>query len=153
MGLHYGRWYPARWFGWSRWPRYGEFGELRGHVRYVDRACRRLARALFHAMVRFGPKLEKRQSVLFRVVDIGAELFAMAATCSRAKMLRQDAEAAKGAEELADLFCRQARRRVEDSFDSLFDNDDVPTYRVAQDVLAGQHAWLEQGIVDMSGQI
>jgi hypothetical protein len=176
MALHYGRWYPARWFGWSRWPRYGEFGDLASHVRYVDRACRRLARALFHAMVRFGPKLEKRQSVLFRVVDIGAELFAMAATCSRAKMLRradkdeplgvrgQSREAAASprghgagihsrrhpAEDLADVFCRQARRRVEDSFDSLFDNDDVATYHVAQDVLAGKHGWLEEGVVDMN---
>ncbi|HET8644074.1 MAG TPA: acyl-CoA dehydrogenase family protein, partial [Vicinamibacteria bacterium] len=51
MGLHYGRWYPARWFGWSRWPRYSEYGALSAHVRFVDRACRRLARALFHAMV------------------------------------------------------------------------------------------------------
>ena len=90
--------------------------------------------------------------MLFRVVDIGAELFAMAATCSRAKMLRKDPQAAQGAQDLADLFCRQARRRVEDSFDGLFDNDDVATYRVAQDVLGGKHAWLEEGVVDMSGQ-
>jgi hypothetical protein len=103
-------------------------------------------------MVRFGPKLEKRQSVLFRVVDIGAELFAMAATCSRAKMLKPDPQAGPGAQDLADVFCRQARRRVEDSFDSLFDNDDVATYRVAQDVLEGRHGWLEEGVVDMSEQ-
>jgi len=153
MGMHYAHWYPARWFGWGRWPRYGDFGDLAEHVRYVDRACRRLARALFHAMVRFGPRLEKRQSVLFRVVDIGAELFAMAATCSRAKMLRTGADASQGAQELADLFCRQARRRVEDSFDGLFDNDDVRTYRVAQNVLEGRHAWLEEGVVDMGDQL
>src|SRR5262245_48230621 len=100
-------------------------------------------------MVRFGPKLEKRQSVLFRVVDIGAELFAMAAACSRARLLQKDPAAAQGALDLADVFCRQARRRVEDSFDGLFDNDDVATYRVAQDVLAGKHGWLEEGVVDM----
>jgi alkylation response protein AidB-like acyl-CoA dehydrogenase len=152
MGLHYSRWYPSRFLGWGRWPRYSEFGELAPHVRFVDRACRRLARSLFHAMVRFGPRLEKRQSVLFRVVDIGAELFAMAASCSRAQRMKDDGmDGAAGAFELADLFSRQARRRVEESFDALFDNDDVATYKVAQQVLAGQHAWLEQGVVDMPG--
>jgi len=147
-GLFYATWYPARWLGWGHWPRYSKFGVLATHVRYVDRTSRRLARSLFHAMLRFGPKLEKRQAVLFRLVDVGAELFAMAATCSRAEMLRREGgEAAKGAVEMADLFCRQARRRIEDSFRSLFHNDDVQTYRVAQHVLSGQHLWLEQGLV------
>jgi len=49
--------------------------------------------------------------VLFRAVDIGAELYAMAATISRAKMLEGQGNAE--AMELADLFCREARERVE----------------------------------------
>jgi acyl-CoA dehydrogenase-like protein/ACAD9/ACADV-like protein len=147
-GLFYAAWYPARWLGWGHWPRYAGFGRLATHMRYVDRASRRLARSLFHAMVRFGPKLEKRQAVLFRLVDVGAELFAMAAACARAEMLRKSPGAgATGAVEMADLFCRQARRRIEDSFRSLFRNDDVRTYQVAQQVLSGEHRWLEQGLV------
>jgi len=147
-GLFYATWYPARWLGWGHWPRYASFGRLATHLRYVDRTSRRLARSLFHAMVRFGPKLEKRQAVLFRLVDVGAELFAMAAACSRAEMLRREpGPEAAGPVEMADLFCRQARRRIEESFRSLFRNDDVRTYRVAQNVLAGQHLWLEQGLV------
>ena len=53
----------------------------------------------------------------------------------------------RSAVELADLFSRQARRRVEERFAAVFDNDDVATYRVAQQVLRGEHGWLEQGIV------
>src|SRR5881628_3439996 len=85
----YGWWYPTRWLGWGFWPRYGAFGPLAGHVGFVERGARRLARNVFHAMIRFGPKLELRQGVLFRLVDVGSELFAMAATCFRAQRLMQ----------------------------------------------------------------
>src|SRR5204862_8190593 len=103
-GAFYIWWYPSRWLGWSFWPKYAGFGPLARHVRYVDRGARRLARGVFHAMMRFGPKLEQRQSVLFRLVDVGAELFAMAATCARAQaVLRRDPAAGRHAVELADL--------------------------------------------------
>jgi alkylation response protein AidB-like acyl-CoA dehydrogenase len=146
----YGWWYPTRWLGWGLWPRYGEFGRLAKHVRFVERSCRRLARGVFHSMVRFGPKLELRQSVLFRLVDVAAELFAMAATCSRAqKLYERDRSAGGRAVKLADLFCRQARRRVRSKFNGLRRNEDVPTYRFAQEILAGEHRWLERDIVEL----
>ena len=141
----YATWYPSRWLGWGRWPRYGEFGRLAPHVRFIERTSRKLARTTFHAMVRFGPKLEKRQSVLFRLVDVCAELFAMSAACSRAEALRKKGQ--PEAVELADLFCRYARGRVQDAFRTVFRNDDVRTYGVAQDVLGGRHTWLERGLV------
>jgi len=146
-GAYYAFWYPKLWLGWSPMPRYGEFGALAGHLRYVDRSSRRLARSLFHCMIRFGPKLEKRQAVLGRLVDIGAELLAITAACSRAlAMVRKD-PSNPGPVELADVFARQARRRVEDRFAAVFDNDDVATYAVAQQVLRNEHTWLEQGMV------
>ena len=147
----YGWWYPSRWIGWGFWPRYSEFGRLARHVRFVERSARRLARGVFHAMVRFGPKLEQRQSVLFRLVDIGGELFAMAATCARAQALRvRDPAAGARAVRLADVFCRQARRRVRAKFSGLRRNEDVPTYKLAQEILAGEHRWLERDIVELS---
>jgi alkylation response protein AidB-like acyl-CoA dehydrogenase len=145
MAAYYATWYPSRYFGWGRWPRYSEFGRLAGHLRFAERMSRKLARATFHAMVRFGPRLEKRQSVLFRLVDVGADLFAIAATCSRAEMLRKKGQTE--AVELADLFCRHARRRVRETFRTVFHNEDVRTYDVARQVLDGKHTWLEQGMV------
>ena len=137
-------WYPARWIPSFR--RYGEFGALAKHLRYAARTTERLGRALFHAMVRFGPKLEKRQMVLFRAVDIGAELYAMSATISRAQMLRKSGE--PGAVALADAFCWEARERIATLFRGLYGRRDTAMYRLAQAVTRGEHAWLEEGIVE-----
>lgn len=141
-------WYPARWLPELR--RFGAFGRNAKHMRYVARATNRLGRALFHAMLRFGPGLEKRQMVLFRAVDIGAELYAMSATLSRAQMLAKAGN--KEALQLADAFCREARGRVEASFRALFGKHDAALYKLAKDVLEGEHAWLERGIVDGLGE-
>ncbi len=150
MAAHYAWWYPSRWLGWGRFPRFGEFGPLAGHVRYLDRTTRRLARTIFHLMLRHGPKLEKRQALLFRTVDVGADLFAMAATLSRAQQLRQAGSAeSPQAAELADVFCRMMRRRIADHFRAVRSNDDVVKYRAARHLLDGEHAWLERGLTPM----
>src|SRR3954471_21576409 len=144
----YPRWYPTRWIGRGQVPgTYHEFGELAGHLRFAERHSRKLGRALFHAMVRFGPRLERRQLVLFRGVDIGAELFAIGATCVRAHALAK--EGRKEALALADLFCRESRRRIGKLFDDFYGSDDGAMYKVAQQVLRGEHAWMEDGIMSM----
>ena len=140
-------WYPKLWLGWGWWPRYGGWGTLATHVRFCERRSRKLARTLFHCMVRFGPRLEKRQMVLGRLVEIGAELMAMSAACAKARQEFARNGGDRRPMELADLFCHQARRRVHDRFEDVYFNDDARTYRVAQRVLAGEHAWLERGIV------
>jgi len=80
--------------------------------------------------------------VLFRLVDVGAELFAMSAACVRAEMLRKQGQ--PEAVEVADIFCRYARGRAQHAFSRVFRNNDVRTYRLAQHVLEGRHAWLER---------
>ena len=99
-------------------------------------------------MARHGGKLEKRQALLFRAVDIGADLFAMSATICRAQAMRRgkDANAAL-AVELADVFCRGTRRRIAQRFAAIRSNDDVRKYRTARRLLAGEHLWLERGLV------
>jgi alkylation response protein AidB-like acyl-CoA dehydrogenase len=148
-GAHYAWWFPTRFLGWGFWPRFSEYGPLATHVRYMDRATRRLSRSIFYAMARFGPGLEKRQAVLGRLVDIGAELFAMTATCVRARERVREEPSDRTPYTLANVFCRHARRRIERSFRELFDNDDAITYRLAGDVMKGQYAWLEEGVISM----
>ena len=143
----YAAWYPARLLGLGSFRRHSAFGRLATHMRFIGRASNSLGRAIFHCMVRYGPKLERRQLVLFRAVDIGAELFAMAATCSRAHLLA--AQGQKEALTLADVFCREARERVARLFKELHGPQDGAVRELARQVLAGQHRWLEHGIVGL----
>lgn len=148
-GVHYAWWYPTRFLGWSFWPCYTSFGPLARHLRFVERTSRRLARSTFHAMVRFGPTLEKRQTVLGRIVDIGADLFVMTASIVRAKMLADQDSDETGAAALSDLYCRHARRRINARFRALFNNDDDATYQIARRFLGAEFEWLEHGIVSL----
>ncbi len=146
LGTHMAGWFAGNMTGWSRWPRHGDFGPLSDHIGFAERRARKLARSLAYAMSRYGGGLEKKQAVLGRIVDIGAELFAIAATCSYAVKLAGQNGSDTGPIRMADVFCRHARRRIDTTFEELFDNEDGATYKLAQEVLDGQHAWLEKGV-------
>jgi alkylation response protein AidB-like acyl-CoA dehydrogenase len=144
-GAFYARWLPTLAVGRGQVPTgFGEFGPLAAHLRYVERASRKLARSTFYGMSRWQGKLERKQGFLGRIVDIGAELFAMSAVCVRARAQRQDRP--EGVE-LADLFCQQARLRADALFAALWDNTDSLDVKVARRVLDGRYAFLEEGIV------
>ena len=148
----YAKWLPKLVFGEGQKPTaYREFGALATHLRFVERSSRKLARNTFYGMARWQAALEQKQGFLGRVVDIGAELFAMSAVCVRAQAQRA-AGAAEGeqAYELADAFCQQATLRVEALFHALWANTDGTDVRLANDVLEGRYTWLEQGIIDQS---
>src|SRR4051794_23923207 len=143
----YARWLPQLAVGEGQKPgAFDEFGQLATHLRFAERSSRKLARSTFYAMSRWQAKLEKRQAFLGRIVDIGAELFAIASAAVYARTLGTDE-----ASELADVFCKQARRRVDVLFSELWANDDTDNYALAMRVLDGSHTWLEEGIEDPSG--
>ncbi|MEU9833622.1 acyl-CoA dehydrogenase family protein [Streptosporangium sp. NPDC048047] len=148
-GGFYARWLPTLVTGPGSVPgSYAEFGPLAAHLRYVERTSRRLARSTFYGMSRWQGRLEHRQGFLGRIVDIGAELFAITATCVRA---REDAaDLGVRAVELADAFCHQARLRADALFDRLWDNTDSRDARLAARVLEDRYTFLEEGILDPS---
>ncbi|HZC70722.1 MAG TPA: acyl-CoA dehydrogenase family protein [Jatrophihabitans sp.] len=151
-GAFYGKWLPTLVAGRGQLPRgYAEFGPLATHLRYVERASRRLARQTFYGMARWQGRMEFHQRYLARLVDIGAELYAMSAACVRAAMIREDdPEHAEGATLLADAFCQQARLRAEALFDRLWENSDEVDRTVTKSVLGGEQLWLEEGVLDPS---
>jgi len=148
----YATWFPKLVSGKGTLPGgYADFDGLATHLRFVERSARKLARQTFYGMSRWQAKMEYHQSFLGRIVDIGAELFAMAATCSRARMLRDDDPAqGKAAFDLADAFCRQSRIRVDELFGRLWANTDDTDKDIAAATLDGDFTWLEAGVIDQS---
>ena len=148
----YAGWLPKLVVGKGSLPgAYGEFGRLARQLRYVERASRALARRTFYAMARWQAGLEQKQALLGRIVDIGAELFAMSAVCTRAEALRsQDQAQGDAAYRLAEAFCEQSRMRVDELFRQLRHNTDTLDRTLARAVLEGEDIWLERGVIDAS---
>ncbi|HEX9053037.1 MAG TPA: acyl-CoA dehydrogenase family protein [Anaeromyxobacter sp.] len=150
VGAFYARWYLGLWVRALTAPRFGEFGPLARHLRFVERSSRKLAREIFHSMLVFRAGAERKQAFLFRLVDIANGLFAMSASVSRARALRRAGRPeADRAVRVADHLCLRTRREVRRLFDALWSNDDAAAYRMGRAVLAGEHAWLEQGGVGL----
>lgn len=134
----YAFWYPRQWLSFYPWPLYSGLGPLGCWMRYVKRTAHRLARSTFHQMVKHGPKLEKKQMQLGRLVDIATDLFAMAATIGRAHAQKE-----AHAKQIAAVFCREARERIEANFRQLSCNSDKAHNQLAARVLDGQLLWQE----------
>ena len=145
-GMFYAKWFPLTWISDFRFQISDFHPALRRHLRYAEKTARRLARSLFYAMARHGPKLERQQILLGRFVDIGTELFAIAATCSRAQSLTVSGGKIDSVT-LADYFCRSARLRIARHFAGIAHNADTAGYKLAQQVLGGGCEWLDEGMV------
>ena len=117
----------------------------RKHLAYAGKTSKLLARRLFATMARFGPKLEKEQLILGNFVDIGVDLFVMSTTLSYADHLLGENPADQSPQELADLFCREARRRIEANFRAVKSNNNRSYRKVAGLFMDGSLGWLADG--------
>lgn len=150
--LFYPFWYTRLWLPTGLWPRFAGYGSLGKHMRFVERTSRKLARTLFHQMIKFGPKLERRQMILGRLVEVGTELFAMAAACSKALAVEKANPDFGCSRELADLFCRQSQIRVYQHFCGVCWNTDVRDSKASIRAMDGVYEWLEKGIMVDDGE-
>jgi alkylation response protein AidB-like acyl-CoA dehydrogenase len=145
-GGFYAKWLPTLVVGKGQSPAgYTEFGPLAKHLRFVERSARKLARQTFYAMSRWQGKMERKQRFLSRIVDIGAELFAISAACVRAAQDKNP-----NAQMLADAFAKQARIRVDELFEKLWKNTDDSDQVLARQVMDGNYTWVEEGVLDTS---
>jgi alkylation response protein AidB-like acyl-CoA dehydrogenase len=146
-GKFYAGWYPRQWLPGGAGKVDTLHSDLQAHVNYAARASKRLARGLFHAMARFGPKLDRQQLLLSRFVGIATELFAISATCSYAQLKIESGAARDEVLSVANYFCRSARSRIDHHFAGTYRNVDKRGYQLTRDLLAGKHEALRSGIV------
>ena len=146
-GKFYAGWYPRQWLPNGANKIDNLHRDLQGHVDYAAAGSKKLARGLFHAMARFGPKLDRQQLLLSRFVGIATELFAISATCSYAQWLLSQGKPSDEILALADYFCRSARLRIDTHFAGSRRNVDKRGYQLTQELLAGKYALLCDGIV------
>jgi alkylation response protein AidB-like acyl-CoA dehydrogenase len=146
-GKFYAGWYPRQWFSSGAGKVDNLDRHLQKHVDYAARTSKKLARGLFHAMARFGPKLDREQLLLSRFVGIATELFAISATCSFAQSKIDHGESAEEVLSVANYFCNSARLRIDHYFAGARRNVDKRGYQLTQELLAGKHSSLREGIV------
>src|SRR5438034_1654633 len=123
-GKFYAGWYPKQWLPNGAGNLDKLHADLRPHVRYAARTSKKLARGLFHAMARFGPKLDREQLLLSRFVGIATELFAISATCSFAQYKIDSGEPIDEVLSVATSFCRSAKIRIDHHFAGTLCNAD-----------------------------
>ena len=146
-GKFYAGWYPRQWLLSGAGKIDNLHVTLQRHVDYAARTSKRLARGLFHAMARFGPKLDREQLLLSRFVGIATELFAISTTCSYAQWLLGQGKPVDEVLALADYFCRSAKTRIDHHFAGTMRNVDRRGYQLVQELLDGKHELLRDGIV------
>jgi hypothetical protein len=146
-GRFYAGWYPRQWFSTGAGKIDNLHRDLQKHVDYAARTSKKLARGLFHAMARFGPKLDREQLLLSRFVGIATELFAISASCSFAQYKMDQGEPADEILSVANYFCRSARTRIDHHFAGIARNVDKRGYQLTQELLADKHPALRDGIV------
>jgi hypothetical protein len=142
------KWYPQQWINTGLFHSHAEFGpKLARHMNFVEKTSHQLARDIFHSMGLYQNTLERRQMLLGRFVDIGTELFTMAAVCARAIMLTARDPANPHPEHHANFFCKESRRRVDAHFTALSNNDDRQANLIAKAMMNGDYKWMEEGII------
>ena len=143
----YAAWYPKQWLptGTPSGTKHLS-ARNRAHLGYAAKTCRKMARRLFHTMARYQQKLEKKTLILARYVEIGTDLYAMTASLARAEALLAKDPGNKTIQDVVDLFCNIAHKRIEANFKLLKNNHDGLVDKVAKEFLEGELAWMMDGI-------
>jgi alkylation response protein AidB-like acyl-CoA dehydrogenase len=146
-GAFYSLWYPKLWFHLGVGSVEGLHPTLEKHLSRAARSSRCLAASLFHNMAWYGPKLESRQLLLARFVNVATEIFAQSCVISYAQHLLDSGHNNEQTLQVADYFCHSSQRRVRAHFSGICDNVDRRGYDLAQNVLKIKFDFLKSGIV------
>ncbi|MEM3116908.1 MAG: acyl-CoA dehydrogenase family protein [Nitrososphaerales archaeon] len=147
MMSRYSIWYLKCLFSLNIWPKYHKYGRLGCHLRFIDRSSKLLARMIFNKMIMYRYKLQYKQAIVFRFVDIALYLYAMSAVINKSYTMRSRGVIGwHQSEQLADVFCAHAKRYIMQKFRDLSCDDNVYNM-LANDVLDNKMLWVESNNV------
>lgn len=150
-GLFYLLWYPKLWLpSWSMFSIKHLNQRNLSQLHYISRTSKRLARSLFHTMMRFGPKLEYQQTILAHYVDIGTLLFAMAATLSKAESILHNHQNPKTIQALTTAFCHQSRKEIEQHFRAVRSSEPKEKQVASTALMSTNLDWLMNDVIRFS---
>lgn len=118
------------------------------HLSYVASTAKKLARTIFWTMAKYQQKLDVEQVLLANFVDIGVDLFAMAACLAHAEGLVALNPADQSPQELAELFCLNARKRIAANFEAVKKNHNKKFGKVAGGLMETKFDWLMTGMYE-----
>lgn len=139
-------WYLKQLFRPMKTGSYKELGPLASYYQFIEMTAPRLARNIVFYMAKYQKRLEHKQMILGRLMDIGTDLFVMAATCSYA-ILQSKKQNNNSAIDLANYFCEEAKQRIDQNFKELSENNDSHTNSIAKRIVNKEFKWLEEGII------
>jgi alkylation response protein AidB-like acyl-CoA dehydrogenase len=129
-GIYYAAWYPSRWLPITSGLPASLDPELKSSLKSAAALSRELARTIFHSMAKHGPKLDRQQLLLGRLVDIGAELLTISLSASRAHALGDERSL-----ELARYIAKRGLHRCDQLFHAASHCPDRTGYKLAQSLL------------------
>ena len=143
----YAGWYPKMWLPVGAPSNTKHLsGRNQAHLAWCARNCRKMARRLFHTMGRYQQKLERKTLILSRYVEIGTDLYAMTASLARAEAMLAQTPDNKTINDVVDLFCNIARKRIANNFRLLKSNHDNLIDKVGKEFLENDLAWMSDGV-------
>ena len=119
---------------------------LGNHLVFIEQTARELARTIIVYSGKYQAKLMFKQLTMERFFWIAVELFAMTSSIAKATHLASSYDQ-KEAVELADIFCREAKRNIRKHFTALSDNDDELARKIAKKILQKGYHFLTTGII------
>jgi hypothetical protein len=120
--------------------------QVRAHLQFVERASRRLARAVLYAILRQRQALQHDQGRQNRIETIGEDLLVIAVSSLYAEE-RQRTAGETEAWDLAETVFGEASARVKQQIRELILNHDIPVTIVGKKALTGTYS-LSKGIIE-----
>ena len=118
-------------------------------LKFVETHARKLARNIIVCCGRYQKKMEYKQLLSDRFFWIASELYTMTAVWSYARHLCwENPEFMDYPMDLAEMYCRMAKRRINNWFAAIQDNDDDFARCLSKNLLEGHYGFVQEGVME-----